>query len=84
VTIFARSRQCDPPRRATSNWRCWIFQWVGQSFESCDHCDRPEQEHLYHPPYGGARQLFHVKQWDRFRRVWEWQPVGGFVVRRDA
>jgi hypothetical protein len=61
---------------------CAVFQWVGQSFEHCDACGRPEREHLYHPPYGDSRPLFYVKRYRKWSRDWVWQPVGSFVRER--
>lgn len=70
---FRSPRPCSPGHVD----RCVIFQWIGQSFSYCDGCGRPRWEHLYDPPYGGARPLFHVKQ--RNYNGWFWEPVGSLI-----
>jgi len=60
---------------------CFIFAWIGQSFESCDECGRPNREHLYRPTYGDERPDLYVKHYVKYLRRWEWRPV---VVQRHA
>jgi hypothetical protein len=79
MSPFTPYRECDPPRAPGSG--CVIFQWVGQSLESCDGCGNPIWAHLYHPPNGTQRPIFHVKQQD-WQGRWVWMPVGSLVTRR--
>ena len=81
TNLFAPEREAEPPSTPAP---CWIFCWVGQTSESCDDCGRPFWEHLYEPPLGGAKPIFHVKQYLNHRRVWVWQPVGRVISRQRA
>lgn len=64
--------------------RCEIFAWMGQPFSSCDTCGEPYWDHLYDPPHGGDRPLFHVKQYAEHLRAWVWAPVGKVISRPAA
>lgn len=74
MSLFANPRVATPP--ASDDRSCHIFAWIGQPFASCDMCGRPAWRHLYWPPFGGQRPIFHVKQYVGHRDQWEWQAVG--------
>jgi hypothetical protein len=78
---FTPDRPADPPRNPVI---CQIFVWIGQTFESCDNCGTPFWEHLYEPPVGGQKPLFHVRQWVDGRKEWVWKPVGKLITRERA
>lgn len=78
MSIFQR-RPAEAPANP-AHPRCSTFKWIGQSWESCEGCAKPLEQHLYDPPYGGSRPLFHVKEYVHYLG-WHWAPVGGFVRR---
>ena len=63
VSVFAAPRQASPGRNSGV---CHVFQWIGQSFRSCDRCGRPAWEHLYWPPMGDQRPILYVKVWEEY------------------
>lgn len=56
---------------------CEGFQWIGQSFASCDNCGRPRWEHKadHHPTsvFGTDYELIPIteEQADAMRRTWD-------------
>jgi hypothetical protein len=51
---------------------CRGFRWIGQSWESCDACGRPWDEHdgLHTlregaPPFGGTDDDWYIRPWKR-------------------
>lgn len=79
-------RATTPPKDPLKvhNPVCVVFAWIGQPWTSCENCGRPLHEHLYHPPYGGKKPLFWVKQWVEYRKEWVAEPVGSLVTQADA
>lgn len=58
---------------------CVVFAWIGQPWSSCDNCGHHVDEHLYHPPYGDQKPIFHVKQYAQYLG-WYWDPVGSLIT----
>jgi hypothetical protein len=71
--LFEPTEHTEPSR--SGNKDCLIFQWIGQSFESCDGCGKPYWEHLYDPAYGGSKGEFRVKVYVKYADKWEWRRV---------
>jgi hypothetical protein len=67
------------PYRATNepgpSQRCFIFAWIGQSFNTCDECGQPDYKHLYRYLFGNERPDLYVKHFAKHLRRWEWRPV---------
>lgn len=70
------------PAGYTKARTCQVFAWIGQPFTSCDNCGRPIWGHLYLPPYGGARPVLFVRQWNRWNG-YHWAPVGQVINAED-
>ncbi|MGW3025838.1 hypothetical protein [Streptomyces sp. NPDC001221] len=81
IALFAPDREAEPPTFPTI---CQIFRWIGQTFESCEDCERPFWDHLYEPPFSGAKPIFRVKQYAAHRKTWVWAPVGRVITRQRA
>jgi hypothetical protein len=84
VPPWSRPTRIAPPPTKAGRRRCEIFAWIGQPFHSCDNCGEPYWDHLYEPPHGGAKPLFHVAQYDEHLRAWVWEPVGKVISRPAA
>jgi hypothetical protein len=65
--------ECEPSRSGDKT--CYIFAWIGQSFEFCDTCGRPYWDHLYDPAYGGTKGTFRIKAYVSYNDKWEWRRV---------
>lgn len=84
--LFSGWRNADPPPYPQSR-KCLIFAWIGQEWNSCEECGKPLWEHMFHPPYGGQKPRFHVKQfvpdhpWTgrSGKGRWVWKPVGDLI-----
>jgi len=72
MNLFEPYRVADTPGPSED---CLIFAWIGQTFESCDECGRPDREHPYTPVYGDDRPDLYIKQYDRLSKNWEWRPI---------
>lgn len=82
---FRNRRQTAPSRSGVT--RCFVYKWIGQRYDTCDDCGRPEREHLYRPTFRGQRPDMHVKVYERWTKTWRWEPVkvlprGGEVFRQ--
>lgn len=77
--MFSLDREAPAPRR--EHPLCSIFQWVGQSWNHCNDCGKSVHLHLYHPPYGNQKPIFHVKTWRKWQHQWVWLPVGSLNER---
>jgi hypothetical protein len=82
--MFGESRRTTPSRSGDTT--CQVFQWIGQRYDTCDDCGRPERTHLYRPTLGRERPDLRVKVYRERDQVWLWEPVmvlppGGEVFR---
>lgn len=71
--FFSGETECEPSRSGDKT--CYIFAWIGQSFESCDDCGKPYWEHLFDPVYGGSKGTYRVKAYTAYNDKWHWKPV---------
>jgi hypothetical protein len=70
---FNGEEECEPSRSGDTT--CYIFHWIGQSFEFCDMCGKPYWEHLFDPAYGGKPGLYRIKHYVKYKDAWEWRRV---------
>lgn len=68
-----QSDYTDPPRSGDKT--CYIYAWIGQSFEFCDDCGKPYWKHPYRYALGGSRGDFRVKRYLSYCDKWEWANV---------
>jgi hypothetical protein len=73
---------CEPSR--SGNRTCYIFAWVGQSFESCENCGKPYWEHLFDPTYGGEKGAYRIKVYLSYLDAWVWEKVNPITPERRA
>lgn len=52
---------------------CYIYAWIGQSFEFCDNCGKPYWEHPYRYAVGGFKGDFRVKRHLGYVDKWVWE-----------
>jgi hypothetical protein len=73
MLFFNNEEICAPSRSGDKT--CYIFKWVGQSFESCDECGKPYWNHLFRPAFGGSKGDYRIKKYSKRFKCWVWTPV---------